>query len=175
MRVVVGCCWSSLRRTRPGSIRAPNEYAGPSRALALNGPNRLSSGTPQFPPEALRIKCHKAEIVFLHTSENRGVAPDEVKFVDRRLQVQPHVLEADGRQSRPGIALSDHKQTTKSSDTTAFDGQSGSICLPCYQGIPQTEPSPKWLYATRRGWRPLIRAVDGVFHATPEWSNNLRR
>ena len=31
------------------------------------------------------------------------------------------------------------------------------------------------LYAMRRGWRPRIRAVDRVFHVTPEWSNSRSR
>jgi CubicO group peptidase (beta-lactamase class C family) len=31
------------------------------------------------------------------------------------------------------------------------------------------------LYATTRGWRPLIRATGGVCHSTPQWSRSRRR
>jgi putative transposase len=31
------------------------------------------------------------------------------------------------------------------------------------------------LYATKRGWRPLIRATGGVCHSTPQWSSSRRR
>jgi len=31
------------------------------------------------------------------------------------------------------------------------------------------------LYATRRGWRPRIRAGGRVLHLTPEWSNSRSR
>jgi Pyridoxamine 5'-phosphate oxidase len=33
----------------------------------------------------------------------------------------------------------------------------------------------KRLYATKRGWRPLIRATGGVCHWTPQWSRSRRR
>jgi hypothetical protein len=38
-------------------------------------------------------------------------------------------------------------------------------------GMVETEPDI-WLYAMRRGERPLIRAVGRVSHWTPEWSNS---
>jgi hypothetical protein len=31
------------------------------------------------------------------------------------------------------------------------------------------------LYATKRGWRPLIRATGGVCHWTPQWSSRRRQ
>lgn len=34
---------------------------------------------------------------------------------------------------------------------------------------------PDRLYATKRGERPLIRAVGGVCHSTPTWSRTLSR
>jgi GT2 family glycosyltransferase len=33
----------------------------------------------------------------------------------------------------------------------------------------------KWLYATKRGWWPLIRATGGVCLSTPQWSSSRRR
>jgi hypothetical protein len=38
-----------------------------------------------------------------------------------------------------------------------------------------TMASVMGLYATKRGWRPLIRATGGVCHSTPQWSRSRSR